>query len=324
MANPTLGGIFYLSSSYQTSGDTFHLEGTFTDDTGAFSSANVQTGDKVALDTSGYAPGTVSSYNILSADATDPSLLILEVQWQDSYAEMIDPSYAAYLAGYVYRATANLSLSADYPALPSNIRAALHNVDFTEKLDLGSGGGSGGATGPAGPMGATGISGPITGMMTWTPGTGYGQGNMVYYRNLLFQATTSHTSSSNFAVDMLFWVSIDPQARVRQKIAHGLAPFTPIYMTGSSFEAARADAPGTLGTHIILEASMNHVLAVYEGDFFSPSHGLTGIGYVSPTESGGLTVTEPDANRFFINPVIVTESPDWFSVVANQPAYTKT
>ena len=162
-----------------------------------------------------------------------------------------------------------------------------------------------------------------SGLIVWAPATKYYAGNMVYYRNLLFQVLTNHTSSSTFAVDLPFWTSIDPQARVRQKIAHGLAVYSPIYMTNSSFNPACANNPNTLGTHVIIESSTNHVLAVYEGDFYAPGHGLLGINYVSPYTSGTLVNDPPDMYAYFVNTVIIVESPDWFSVVANQPAYTK-
>ena len=128
MPYPVLSAEYNLVSSYATGLDTFHLEGSFVDNTGSFSSGNVQSGDMLVMDLSNYQAGIVGKYLILSADPSDPANLILEVQWNDEVADIIDPQFSTGIPALIYRPSPKLGLTADYTNTSPFIRASMHNA----------------------------------------------------------------------------------------------------------------------------------------------------------------------------------------------------
>jgi hypothetical protein len=302
MPYPVLNAEYNLVSSYATGLDTFHLEGVFVDSTGSFSSGNVQSGDMLAMDLSNYQAGIVGKYLILSADASDPGNLVLEVQWSDEVPDIIDPQFSTGIPALLYRPSPKLGLTADHAYATPFIRASMHNADYWQKLDA---------------------SAESGGFSVWESGVPYAVGQMVSYRGVVLRVTSAHTSSTTLSQDLPFWDTVDNTAKIKYRVGHGLDMLTPVYVTPTSFFAAQANALETLATHVLLDVGPNHALMVNTGDYYIPGHGLSGVRYVSPLLSGTTTSTEPNPAQYYINPVMVIEDPNWVTVVANQPAYKK-
>ncbi len=161
-----------LSDSAEISAGVWNVTALIEDAEGAFTESDIQVGDFLQLDTSGYELGTISRYRVTALVSSGPT--VLEITFDDNNPDPIDPAYTLFIPGIVYRGSPNQGY-ANLPApgaqqLPDKFAVYPRNADFIQKLDEGSAG----ATGPAGATGVDGATGAAgaTGIAGATGATG--------------------------------------------------------------------------------------------------------------------------------------------------------
>ena len=116
----------------------------------------------------------------------------------------------------------------------------------------------------------------------WAASTTYHAGDIVRFNGMPFYASVEHASSSTFGADLSKWRSFYGFAIVANQAGHGFARWKPIYWSGTAWAAADSNVAATLATHVVLEVATDWILAVNQGIYTYPSHGLgTGVKYLN-------------------------------------------
>ena len=147
MSFQSFNGQVFPTTTTTIGAGSYRLEFNFNDISGAWRGTDISVGDEIYLDTTAYAPDTISQYKITSLITVSASHLIVNMLWDDlSGSTPIDPMWGLGLQGFISRPTSTQRYDTTSANVPTKFISALLNNDLYRIDTNGGGGGTGGTT----------------------------------------------------------------------------------------------------------------------------------------------------------------------------------